>query len=159
MRLHDLKPSPGSHRDRKRLGRGNASGQGTTAGKGTKGEKARAGGLKAGFRGMSSRNFRLAHRKGFTNRWKTEYQPVNVGELAAFEAGSTVDLETLKRAGLVHGKQALAKLLGDGELTIALNITGIKMSASAREKIEKAGGSIVNNDETVTEALNDPSGI
>ena len=68
MRLHDLKPAPGSHRDRKRLGRGNASGQGTTAGKGTKGEKARAGGFKAGFRGMSSRNFRLAKRRGFTNR-------------------------------------------------------------------------------------------
>src|SRR5450759_5136420 len=104
MRLHELKPAPGSHRDRKRLGRGNAGGQGTTAGKGTKGEKARSGGLKAGFRGISSRNQRMAKRRGFTNRWKVEYHAINISELAAFESGATVDLAALKSAGLIKGK-------------------------------------------------------
>src|SRR5437660_6917364 len=112
MRLHDLKPAAGSHRDRKRLGRGNASGQGTTAGKGTKGEKARSGGLKAGFRGMSSRNARTAKRRGFTNRFKTTYQVVNLGQLSSFEAGATIDGEALKSAGLVRKADAPIKILG-----------------------------------------------
>lgn len=142
MRLHDLKPAPGSTKETKRLGRGNASGQGTTAGKGTKGEKARSGGLKAGFRGMSSRNFRLAHRRGFTNRFKTSYHPINVGQLSAFEGGSTVDLDALRQAGMVKGRKREVKLLGDGELSIALRIVGMKVSASARQKIESAGGSV-----------------
>jgi large subunit ribosomal protein L15 len=140
MRLHELQPAQGSRRDRKRVGRGNAAGQGTTAGKGTKGEKARSGGLRAGFRGMSSRNFRLAHRRGFTNKFKVSYQPVNVGDLARFEAGTSVDVAALKQARLVHGRDPRVKILGDGELTVALTIVGIKMSTSARRKIEDAGG-------------------
>src|SRR5947209_1705413 len=131
MRLHDLKPAPGSHRDRKRLGRGNASGQGTTAGKGTKGEKARSGGLKAGFRGMSSRNFRLAKRRGFTNVFKVEYQPVNLSQLAGLPAGSTVDLAWLKSQGLARGRDARVKILGEGELTVALHFVGVRASSSA----------------------------
>src|SRR5450759_3417499 len=115
MRLHDLKPAPNSHRDRKRLGRGNASGQGTRAGKGTKGEEARAGCLKAGFRGMSSRNFRLAKRRGFTNRFKTQYEVVNLEKLSVFESGAIIDAPGLKSKGLVHGQDALVKILGDGE--------------------------------------------
>ena len=142
MRLHDLKPAPGSHRDRKRLGRGNASGQGTTAGKGTKGEKARAGGLKAGFRGMSSRNFRLAKRRGFTNRYKTHYEVVNLEKLSMFESGATVDPEALKTRGLIHGQDPLVKILGEGELSTNLTFVGVRVSASAREKIEAAGGTI-----------------
>lgn len=142
MRLHELKPAPGSHRDRKRLGRGNATGQGTTAGKGTKGEKARSGGMKAGFRGMSSRNFRLAHRRGFTNRFKITYQAVNVGELKGFAADAVVDAPALKAARLVHGRDPQIKILGDGELTVPLRFVGLKVSRSAREKIEQAGGSI-----------------
>jgi large subunit ribosomal protein L15 len=142
MRLHDLKPSPGSHRDRKRLGRGNATGQGTTAGKGTKGQKARSGGLRAGFRGMSSRNFRLAHRRGFTNKFKITYQPVNVGELGAFPGGTTVDAQALKRAGLVHGRDPRIKILGDGDISVPLRFVGVKVSRPARQKIEQAGGSI-----------------
>jgi large subunit ribosomal protein L15 len=144
MRLHDLKPAPGSHRDRKRLGRGNASGQGTTAGKGTKGEKARSGGVKAGFRGISSRNFRLAKRRGFTNRFKTEYEVVNLEKLSIFESGATVDAETLKSKGLVHGQEPLVKILGDGELSNPLNFVGVRVSASARQKIAAAGGTIVD---------------
>jgi large subunit ribosomal protein L15 len=142
MRLHDLTPAPGSRKNRKRIGRGNAAGQGTTAGKGTKGEKARAGGLKAGFRGMSSRNFRLAHRRGFTNRFKVAYQAVNVDDLAVFEKNSVVDLEALRRVGLVQGHRAHAKILGDGDITVALCIVGLKISSSAKQKIENAGGSV-----------------
>jgi large subunit ribosomal protein L15 len=142
MRLHDLKPAPGSHRDRKRLGRGNASGQGTTAGKGTKGEKARSGGMKAGFRGMSSRNARMAKRRGFTNRWKIEYHAINLKELAAFESGATVSLDSLRAAGLVRGKQTLPKILGDGEISVPLHFVDVKVSGSARQKIEAAGGTI-----------------
>lgn len=143
MRLHDLKPAPGSHRARKRLGRGNASGQGTTAGKGTKGQKARSGGLKEGFRGESSRHFRLAKRRGFTNRFKTEYEIVNLEKLKMFESGSTIDPATLQKAGLVHGRNPNVKILGDGELDHNLTFENVKVSASARQKIEAAGGAII----------------
>ncbi len=142
MRLHELRPAPGSNRDRKRLGRGNASGQGTTAGKGTKGEKARAGGLKAGFRGESSRNFRLAKRRGFTNRFKTHYEVVNLEKLSIFESGASVNPAALKAAGLIHGREPLVKILGNGELTTNLSFSGVQVSASARQKIEAAGGAV-----------------
>jgi large subunit ribosomal protein L15 len=144
MRLHDLKPSPGSRRERKRLGRGNASGQGTTAGKGTKGEKARSGGVKAGFRGMSSRNQRLAKRRGFTNIFKTTYEVVNVGDLNHFTSGVTINPAALKEAGLISKGGAHVKLLGDGDLADEqlFTIVGMKVSKSARAKIEAAGGSV-----------------
>jgi large subunit ribosomal protein L15 len=152
MRLHDLKPAPGSHRDRKRIGRGNGSGQGTTAGKGTKGEKARAGGLKAGFRGMSSRNFRLAKRRGFTNKFRVEYRPINVGKLNHFEAGATVDVAALAAARMVDDDSTRVKILGDGDLTVALTVVGMKVSASARQKIEAAGGSVQNGAEAAEDS-------
>jgi large subunit ribosomal protein L15 len=142
MRLHDLTPAPGAHRERKRIGRGTGSGTGTTAGKGTKGEKARAGGLKAGFRGMSSRNFRLAKRKGFRNQFKVVHRPINVGDLARFETGSTIDAAALAAARMIDGEKTPVKILGDGELTAALTVVGLKVSASARQKIEAAGGSV-----------------
>jgi large subunit ribosomal protein L15 len=142
MRLHDLKPAPGSHRDKKRLGRGNASGQGTTAGKGTKGQKARAGGMKEGFRGISSRNFRLAKRRGFTNRFKTHYEIVNLEKLSVFESGAIVDAASLKSRGLIHGQDPLVKILGEGEISNDLTFVGVRVSASARQKIEAAGGTI-----------------
>lgn len=141
MRLHELKPAEGSHRDRKRLGRGNASGQGTTAGKGTKGEKARSGGLKAGFRGMSSRNQRMAKRRGFTNIFKTEYQIVNLDRLAPF-ANGTVDAAALKAAGLVNHADRPIKILGGGEITVPVNVVDLTLSGSARQKIEAAGGTV-----------------
>ncbi len=145
MRLHELKPAPGSHRPRKRLGRGNAGGQGTTAGKGTKGEKARSGGLKAGFRGMSSRNQRLAKRRGFTNIFKTYYEILNVEKLARFENGATVDPQVLKDAGLISGKNEQVKILGDGDLSVSLRVEGVRVSASARRKIEAAGGTVISS--------------
>lgn len=142
MRLHDLKPAAGSHKERKRLGRGNASGTGTTAGKGTKGQKARSGGVKAGFRGMSSRNQRLAKRRGFNNIFKVEYEVVNLSKLARFDSGATVDMTGLEGAGLISGKTANIKILGDGELDRAIHLDGLKASTSARQKIEAAGGSV-----------------
>lgn len=144
MRLHDLKPAAGSHRDRKRLGRGNASGQGTTAGKGTKGQKARSGGMKAGFRGMSSRNQRMAKRRGFTNRFRVEYKAINVNALDRFEAGATVTIDSLRDVGLIKGKDTLPKILGDGELAVALTLVGLKVSGSARDKVVAAGGSVID---------------
>ena len=151
MRLHDLKPAPGAHRDRKRLGRGNATGQGTTAGKGTKGEKARSGGLKAGFRGMSSRNARTAKRRGFTNIFKTQFQIVNLGQLSKFEDGATVDADTLKTSGLIDKADQPIKVLGNGEVTVKLNLVNVRISSGARAKIEAAGGSVTGPVEEVAE--------
>jgi large subunit ribosomal protein L15 len=142
MRLHDLKPAPGAHRERKRLGRGNATGQGTTAGKGTKGEKARSGGMKAGFRGMSSRNARMPKRRGFTNPNKIVFQVVNLADLETLEPGQPVTAESLLAAGLVSSARRPVKILGKGELTKAFTVQDIAMSASARAKIEAAGGSV-----------------
>jgi large subunit ribosomal protein L15 len=142
MRLHDLKPAPGAHRERKRLGRGNATGQGTTAGKGTKGEKARSGGLKAGFRGMSSRNARMPKRRGFTNPNKVVFQVVNLTDLETLEPSQPITAETLLAAGLVSSARRPVKILGKGDLTKAFVVEAIPMSASARAKIEAAGGSV-----------------
>ncbi|GAC1406325.1 MAG: 50S ribosomal protein L15 [Chloroflexota bacterium] len=146
MRLHDLKPAPGATTDKKRLGRGNASGQGTTAGKGTKGQRARAGGAKVGFRGMSSRNARVAKRRGFTSRFKVEYLPINLDRLTGFDSGSTIDTAALAAAGLLGRGSLGVKILGTGEVTFPLHVVGLKVSASARQKIESAGGSV--SDET-----------
>ncbi|MGH2447872.1 MAG: 50S ribosomal protein L15 [Chloroflexota bacterium] len=142
MRLHELKPGQGSHRKRKRIGRGNASGSGTTAGKGTKGQKARSGGLKAGFRGMSSRNQRMGKKRGFTNVFKVQNQVVKLQSLETFDAGATVNPETLAAAGLVDKATGPVKILSGGELTKALNLEGVKLSRGAREQIEAAGGSV-----------------
>src|SRR5947209_2495206 len=156
MRLHDLKPAPGSHRDRKRLGRGNASGQGTTAGKGTKGQKARSGGIKVGFRGMSSRNQRQAKRRGFTNIFRTDYQVVNLNRLAHFEAGTTVTPALLYERVMVSKSDQPVKILGDGELTVALAVQDLKLSQAARQKIEAAGGPVV--DSSASEEVTGASG-
>lgn len=159
MRLHELQPAPGSTKDRKRLGRGNASGQGTTAGKGTKGQKARTGGLKAGFRGMSSRNQRMAKRRGFTNIFKTSFQVVNIEKLARFESGSQVNPGSLVAAGLIDNEHTPVKILGTGELTVALHVEGVALSQTARQKIEAAGGSVpVIEVEAAEEESGAPSG-
>jgi large subunit ribosomal protein L15 len=148
MRLHELKPAPGSKRDRKRLGRGTGSGQGTTAGKGTKGEKARSGGLRAGFRGMSSRNARLPKRRGFNNQFKIEYRPINLDRLTRFDSGATVGIDQLVQAGLVDRSHPYAKVLGGGTIEIPLHLVGVRVSASARRQIEAAGGTVtIDGDE------------
>lgn len=145
MQLHDLKPNPGATKDKKRLGRGNSSGTGTTAGKGTKGQLSRSGGGKgAGFEGgQMPLAMRLPKLPGFTNRNRETYAPVNVGRLEAlFEAGDTVDVDALVAKGVVKHTTDLVKVLGDGELTKPLTVKVDKVSATAAQKIEAAGGEV-----------------
>jgi large subunit ribosomal protein L15 len=145
MRLHDLKPNPGAKHRRKRLGIGESSGKGKTAGKGHKGQKARSGGsIRPGFEGGQMPIFRRLPKRGFNNaQFKTVYGVVNLDSLEkSFSAGDIVNEETLRKVGLVNGNFDGVKILGRGELSKALNITVDEVSASAREKIEKAGGTI-----------------
>jgi len=142
MRLHELAPPKGAHRKRRRIGRGLGSGRGTTAGKGTKGQNARAGGgVPPYFEGGQLKLVKkLPFRRGFVNRSRVEYQAVNLKDLQRFEAGSTVDVAALIAAGLVKNDREHVKVLGNGEIDRALTITAHRFSATAREKIEAAGG-------------------
>ena len=145
MELKDLQPAEGSRKARKRLGRGPASGTGKTAGRGMNGQHSRAGGGKrAGFEGgQTPLARRLPKLPGFTNINHTEYVPVNVSRLEEkFEAGATVDGESLVAAGIIKHADALVKVLGDGEITKALTVKVDKVSASAAKKIEAAGGKV-----------------
>jgi len=140
MKLHELRPDEGSRRRRKRIGRGDKS-----AGRGTKGQGARSGGTKAPYfeGGQLPLVRRLPYRKGFTNINRIEYKVVNVERLNGFPQGSTVDLEVLVGAGVIKSSRERVKILGQGELGHALTVEAHKFSASAREKIEAAGGSVV----------------
>lgn len=139
--LHDLSPAEGSHRDRKRVGRGEGSGLGKTAGRGQKGQKARSGGsIPAGFEGGQMPLHRRIPKRGFRPRNRVEYQVVNLFELEGFSGDVTP--ETLAAAGLVRSAKRLVKVLGDGDVESALNVTAHAFSASARAKIEAAGGTI-----------------
>lgn len=141
MDLSNLKPAIGSTQKRKRLGRGPGAGTGKTAGKGHKGQKARSGGsVKAGFEGGQMPLQRRLPKRGFTPLDKTVYALVNLRDLAQFEAGSVIDLEALGRSGLVKQLCDGVKILGDGELTVALTVKAHKFSKSAVAKIEAAGG-------------------
>ncbi len=145
MRLHNLKPNPGAKHRRKRLGCGESSGHGKTSGKGHKGQKARSGGnIRPSFEGGQMPLMRRLPKRGFNNtQFKTDYAIVNVASLEAkFEAGAEVNEETLRAAGLVKGQFQGIKILGNGELTKSLTVKADKVSESAREKIEKAGGKI-----------------
>ncbi len=143
MRLHDLHPAEGARHEPRRLGRGNASGQGTTAGKGTKGQKARSGGAKANFRGMSSRAFRYGKAPGFTNIFRVEYAIVKVSDLNAFEADAVVDANSLRAKGLIRGRQSRpVKLLSNGEIEKPLVVRLDKVTQAARQKLEGAGGRV-----------------
>ena len=142
LKLHDLRPAPGAHKSKQRLGRGEGS-KGKTAGRGTKGTKARYQ-VPVGFEGgQVPLQRRLPKLKGFSNAlFKTEYQVVNLGRLAElFPAGSEVTPETLVAGGAVR-KGELVKVLGDGEISVALRVSAHKVSASARQKIEAAGGTV-----------------
>lgn len=146
MRLHDLKPNPGAKHRRKRLGIGESSGKGKTSGKGHKGQKARSGGsIRPGFEGGQMPLYRRLPKRGFNNNaFKTFYGVVNLDSLEkTFSAGDTVSEETLRKAGLVKGRFDGVKILGRGELTKALSVHVDELSATAREKIEKAGGTVV----------------
>ncbi len=145
MQLHDLSPAPGSRKDRKRIGRGHGSGHGGRSGKGNKGQLSRAGGGKGpGFEGgQNPLAMRMPKLPGFKNRWRQEYEIVNVGRLdGLFAAGDVVDAASLKDKGVVHSVVAPIKVLGDGELTKALTVRVDKVSGPALVKIEAAGGKV-----------------
>ena len=140
IKVHHLRPAPGAKTAKTRVGRGEGS-KGKTAGRGTKGTKARKN-VPAGFDGgQMPIHMRLPKLRGFKNRFRTEYQPVNVGDIArVFADGGTVSKEDLAARGLVR-KGKLVKVLGNGEVGVKLDITADAFSTSAKEKIEAAGGS------------------
>jgi large subunit ribosomal protein L15 len=141
LKVHHLKPAPGSHTKKTRVGRGEAS-KGKTAGRGTKGTKARYQ-VPASFEGgQMPIHMRLPKLKGFKNRFRVEYQVVNVAQLEKlFPEGGTVGVAELVNAGAVR-KGERVKVLGNGELSVKLDITADAFSDSAREKIAAAGGSV-----------------
>jgi large subunit ribosomal protein L15 len=141
LSLHDLAPAPGSKKKKIRVGRGEAGRRGKTAGRGTKGLKARSK-LRPGFEGgQTSLTMRMPKLKGFTNPNKEQYAIVNLAGLTDFESGSEVSPESLRERGLIRHR-GLVKVLGEGEIDRALTVRVHAVSASAREKIEKAGGSV-----------------
>lgn len=135
----------GAKKQRKRLGRGPGTGNGTTAGKGTKGQNARSGGgVRPGFEGGQMPLYRRIARRGFSNyRFRVEYTVINVGMLESkFDNGATVSLETLRECRLIGGNDRLVKILGSGLLSKRLSILGLKVSRTAQQKIEAAGGTV-----------------
>lgn len=145
MQLKDLRPAEGAKKNRKRIGRGNSSGYGTTAGRGTKGQLSRSGGGKgAGFEGgQNPLAMRLPKLPGFRNINRVEYVPVNVARLEEkFEAGDVVDGASLVEKGIIKKADQRVKVLGDGEITKPLTVKVDKVSASAKAKIEAAGGKV-----------------
>ncbi len=144
MRLHNLRPRPGSRHRTKRLGCGESSGHGKTSGKGSKGQKARSGGsIRLGFEGGQMPLIRRLPKRGFNNAaFHKHYAVVNVSDLNAFKAGTVVNEQLLRESNLVRGHFVGIKILGEGELKHDLEVQADKISATAREKIEKAGGTV-----------------
>ena len=145
MKLHDLRPNPGAKKKRKRVGRGIAAGQGKTAGRGTKGQGARSGGGKGPYfeGGQLPLARRLPFKRGFTNINKIYYKPVNLEQLAQFDFdGADVTPEILVAVGLIKKVTDPVVVLGNGELSVALTVKAHRFSASAKEKIEAAGGTV-----------------
>jgi large subunit ribosomal protein L15 len=144
IRLHNSKPRPGARHRVKRLGCGESSGHGKTSGKGHKGQKARSGGsIRLGFEGGQMPLIRRLPKRGFNNaNFKITYAPVNLDALEKLDVSGLIDEKALRGAGLVNGRWDGVKILGDGALSKKLSLKVDAISASAREKIEKAGGSI-----------------
>jgi large subunit ribosomal protein L15 len=143
MKLHDLKPAVGATTAPKRLGRGTGSGLGKTSGKGHKGAKARSGGGKRpGFEGGQMPLTMRLPKRGFTNKWRVEYATVNVERLNIFEDGATVTPVELVESGILKNVQDGVKILGNGEITKKLTVQANKFTATAKEKIEAAGGKV-----------------
>ena len=141
MRLDELKPTEGSRFETKRVGRGIGSGTGKTSGKGHKGQNARSGGgVRPGFEGGQMPLYRRLPKRGFTNIFAKQYVTINVEVLERFEDGTEVTAEVLKEAGVISKVLDGVKILGRGELTKKLNVKVANYTASAKEKIEKAGG-------------------
>jgi large subunit ribosomal protein L15 len=143
VKLFELAPAPGSKKEGKRKGRGAGTGNGKTAGRGHKGQGARSGGnVRPGFEGGQMPLQRRLPKRGFVNHFAKEYAEINVGRLNDFEDGSVVDAHALKDAGLIGNFYDGLKVLGNGELTKKLTVKAAKFSASAKEKIEGAGGKV-----------------
>ena len=144
MELNELSYNKNSIRNSKRVGRGTSSGHGKTSGRGQKGQNSRSGGgVRPGYEGGQTPLFKRLPKRGFTNIHAHEYAIVNLGDInALFEAGSVVDLEALKKVGLVKKEYEGVKILGNGELDKALTVKAVKFSKSAVEKISKAGGTV-----------------
>ena len=141
MKLHDLKPAVGATTAPKRLGRGTGSGLGKTSGKGHKGAKARSGGGKGpGFEGGQIPLMRRIPKRGFTNKFRTEYVAINVDRLEIFEDGQVVTPVELIEAGIIKNILDGVKIMGNGEITKKLTVKANKFTATAKEKIEAAGG-------------------
>jgi large subunit ribosomal protein L15 len=143
MELNSIRPALGATKNRKRIGRGTGSGHGKTATKGHKGQKARSGGsIKAGFEGGQMPLQRRLPKRGFLPPTRKEYAIVNLDQLNVFENGTRVDIELLLSSGVVSRLMDGVKVLADGELTRSLTVSAHKFSASAKEKIAAAGGSV-----------------
>lgn len=144
--LHDLHRPVGANKKPKRVGRGESSGHGKTAGRGGKGQTARTGKGKpgAGFEGGQMPMYRRMPKRGFTNKFRRRAAEVNVGLLEAhFSAGAEVNLEAVQQAGLASGRAVVLRILGEGSLSHALQVTAGHVTAGAREKIQAAGGKVV----------------
>ena len=144
MKLHDLKPNEGSKKGRKRVGRGISAGQGKTAGRGTKGQGARSGGGTRLYHQGGNLPFfrRLPFKRGFTPLKQTEYNEINLDQLEGFKAKSQVNPETLAEARLLKDSRHPIAILGRGDVKVALKVQAHRVTASARQKIEAAGGSV-----------------
>lgn len=155
MDLSNLQPPAGAKRPKKRIGRGPGSGTGKTAGRGHKGQKSRSGfRRKRGFEGGQMPLHRRVPKRGFHNPFRVEYAVVNLDDLAkTFEAGGIVTVDALRERGLVRSRTALIKVLGRGDIAVALTVQAHKFSGTAAKKIEAAGG----RTETVTRAGRPPS--
>ncbi|MBS4899453.1 MAG: 50S ribosomal protein L15 [Clostridiales bacterium] len=141
MDLSSLKPNDGAVADRFRVGRGHGSGNGKTSGRGQKGQKSRSGGgTRPGFEGGQMPLYRRIPKRGFTNYNHLDIVGINVSALNIFEDGAEVTVEELIKAGLVKNPRDGVKILGDGEITKKLTVKGLAFTASAKEKIETAGG-------------------
>jgi large subunit ribosomal protein L15 len=141
MRLHELKPAAGARRPRKRIGRGPGSGTGKTSGRGHNGQKSRSGySAKRGFEGGQMPLARRLPKRGFVNIFRKEYRIVNVDRLNGFEAGSVVSPESLLEAGVVKKGTSAIKVLGNGDLKVALTVKAHRFTKTALKKIEAAGG-------------------
>lgn len=144
MKEHELFPSPGARKERKRVGRGDASGHGAYSGKGLKGQKARAGGkVRPGFEGGQNPLIKkLPQKRGFVNPFRVEFSIINVGTLNAFEANTEITPELLVARNLIKNTKAPVKILANGELDRALMVKANRFTKAAREKIEAAGGKV-----------------
>ena len=143
MKLHELSPASKSRKVKRRLGRGVGSGRGKTAGRGSKGYNSRSGGgVRPGYEGGQMPIQRRLPKRGFTNIFRKRIAVINVRDLSKFESGSLVDKTAVAKAGLIKGKSNSIKLLGNGQINVALNVRLNHVSKSAREKIKAAGGSV-----------------